>query len=99
MITQGFAIYDSKSGVYSPPFFQITKGLAIRAFSDTAADQNNMIAKHPVDFTLFYLGDYDDNTGLFTSAPTPTAIMKASETVGQGLSEGIKIPATQKDTN
>lgn len=81
MIQQAFSIFDTASGIYSPPFFQITKGLAIRIFSDTAKDKNTSIGQHPNDFTLFYLGEFDDNTGAYSSLETPTPIIKANETL------------------
>jgi len=81
MIQHAFSIFDTAAGVYSPPFFQITKGLAIRIFTDTAKDQKNSIGLHPNDYTLFSIGTFDDNTGLFTSLETPIPIIKANETL------------------
>ncbi len=81
MIIQMFSIFDSKSLAYSPPFFQTTKGLAIRIFSDLATDTTNQVGRHPTDFTLFFFGDFDDNTGKFDLLITPVSMLKASETV------------------
>jgi hypothetical protein len=39
-------------------------GLAIRAFQDNVnAEQENNISKHPDQFTLFKIGEFDDATG------------------------------------
>lgn len=81
MIQQAFSIFDTAAGVYSPPFFQITKGLAIRIFTDTANDKTNAIGLHPNDYTLFAVGTFDDNTGMFRPEPTPLPIIKANETL------------------
>lgn len=80
MIFQAFTIYDTASATYSPPFFQSTKGLAIRMFSETATDKTTSIGRHPMDFTLFHTGEYDDQTGTMQPALTPVPIIKASET-------------------
>lgn len=80
MIYQAFTIFDTAAQVYSPPFFQKSKGLAIRAFSETATDQSTSIGRHPMDFTLFIIGEYDDQTGRMTHNNTPEPIIKASET-------------------
>ena len=81
MIYQAFSIFDCKGVMYSPPFFQITKGLAIRRFSETATDLTTSIGLHPTDFTLFYLGDYNDQNGQMMPIATPEALIKASETL------------------
>lgn len=59
-----FAIFDTKAGCYSTPFFMQNKGLAIRAMQDMAMDNRTVINKHPADFVLFLLGEFDDNTGV-----------------------------------
>lgn len=59
-----FAIYDSKANYYSPPISFKSRGEAIRSFSDTAnsATKDNQIARHPSDFHLFEIADYDEET-------------------------------------
>lgn len=80
MVYSIFTIYDEKSESYSPPFFMATKGLAIRAFTETANGGETSIAKHPEDFTLYDLGDWDDQNGLFHQPDNPKPIIKAIET-------------------
>lgn len=58
-----FSIYDTKAEVYSKPFYELTIGSALRNFSDAANDPSTQFHKHPGDFSLFLLGEYDDNTG------------------------------------
>ena len=68
MILTIYSIYDSAAKAYAQPFFMHNDGLAIRAFQDmvNSQDENN-IAKHPDQFTLFKLGTFDDQSGNFTS--------------------------------
>ena len=65
MILKMFSVYDTKAEAYHQPFCTTTQSLAIRSFMDTANDESTSIGKHPADFNLFYLGEYDDHTGSF----------------------------------
>jgi hypothetical protein len=59
-----YSIFDSAAKAYTNPFFMHNDGLAIRAFSDNVnSEQENNIAKHPDQFTLFRIGEFDDASG------------------------------------
>ncbi len=62
MITKIFAIYDNKATAYMQPFFAGTPGLALRSFSDSANSQETIFNKHPTDFCLFEIGEFNDET-------------------------------------
>lgn len=70
------SIWDSKAEVFSQPMFFQAKGQAVRSFSDAVNEEGNF-KKHPEDFTLFVLGEFDDNTGLISAQPP--------ETLGNGV--------------
>ena len=73
-----YAVHDSKAEAYLQPYFAATAGIAVRSFVDCVSDSNHPFGKNPEDYTLFYLGEFDDVTGkLDTSSPT---------SVGNGLS-------------
>lgn len=57
------AVYDKATGAFFTPMFFRTRGEAIRSFSDAAVDDKSPFAKHPDDYAMFALGEYDDNTG------------------------------------
>lgn len=64
-----------------------TKGLAIRAFTETANGGETQIALHPEDFTLFHLGEWDDHNALFEGLiPQPASLIKAIETLPEEAS-------------
>jgi len=67
MILQMFAVFDSATKAYHAPFFQNSRGQAVRTFSDLANDSQTMLCKHPSDYTLFHTGNYDDTKGIVTS--------------------------------
>lgn len=63
------ATRDVVANLYSQPQFVVSLGAAVRSFGDACtntADPNNMLAKHPRDFELWHLGEYEDETGRFT---------------------------------
>jgi len=62
-----FAMYDSVARVYTPPFYMATSNVAIRAFALTANLPDSKVGLHPSDFTLYELGVFDDESGIFTA--------------------------------
>lgn len=58
-----FAIFDAASGAYMQPFFMVSRGAALRAFMDLADDPSSAVSKHPMDYTLFELASFDDQSG------------------------------------
>jgi len=78
MILKMFAIRDSKAEFYNQPFFQKTHGEAERNFRSLATDEKSQISKYPEDFDLYYLGEYDDQTGQMNPQKTPQHIVKAA---------------------
>lgn len=60
-----FTVFDSKVEAFLRPFFMQSKGEALRAFADTVNDKNTQLNRHPEDYTLFELGEYDDSNATF----------------------------------
>jgi len=79
MTSKVFAIHDSKAAAFASPFFMATKGQAIRAFTDLARDPQSMVGKHPIDYCLFYLSEYDDSLGSFVNLKAPENMGLASD--------------------
>lgn len=77
MILKIFSIRDQKSEVYNTPFYQKTHGEAERNFQQLVSDDKSTISKFPEDFDLYYLGEYDDNTGVTKPLDTPQHVAKA----------------------
>lgn len=59
-----FAVFDVKADVWKPPFTCQTRGVAVRAFGDAANDSESDIARHPEDYKLVLIGEWDDAHGL-----------------------------------
>lgn len=63
MILRCYSIFDRKGLIYHPPFYQATDGMAVRAMTDAANDANSAFNKHPNDYVLYCVGEYDDQKG------------------------------------
>lgn len=83
MILKIFAIRDIKAEAYFPPFFLPTPGLAERQFSDMVNNPDQITGKYPEDFTLYYLGEFNDHTGDINPLPEPTPLAKGKDLVAQ----------------
>lgn len=69
MKTVILAVRDQKTVNFTQPVTAPTIGAAIRSWGDqlnSPDNKNNDQARHPEDFSLWHLGDYDDNTGEIT---------------------------------
>lgn len=69
-----YAIHDSKIEAFMQPFVMHTAGEALRGFAELANDPQTNISKHPTDFTLFELGEYDEKSGALIPHATPMAL-------------------------
>lgn len=79
MILYVFSVRDRAANVFGQPFFGLSTGAAIRGFGDeiNRKAENNQLNKHPADFDLYILGEYDDSRGVFnTSDPRQIAVGK-----------------------
>lgn len=103
-----FSVFDSAVGAFGAPFFVPTRGLALRAFIDEASRVDSNIAKHPLDFSLFELGDYDESTGQFVNSIAPECLGTAASflakasggaEVSSGVSSGRRGPRPDLDAS
>ncbi|QXP08473.1 MAG: nonstructural protein [Arizlama microvirus] len=81
MTLKMFSVRDAKAETFNPPFFKPTHGEAERAFRQLCKDEKSMVASYPDDFDLYYLGEYDDNTGKFQTLDTPQHLIKAIQCI------------------
>ena len=76
-----YALYDDGVKAYLRPFWSDYKANAQRSFRqlvNQTDNRDNMVANHPDQFTLFELGVFDEQSGIFSSHPIPL-------TLGNGL--------------
>lgn len=64
---QVFAVHDAKAEAFLEPFFAMTRGQAVRQFVDSVNNPQHGFAKHPEDYVLFHIGEYDVASGKLSS--------------------------------
>lgn len=72
-------IRDRAADLFGQPSFVNNLGGAIRQFGDeikkpSTPERPNSLYDHPEDFDFYLLGEYDDETGVFTNEERPKQI-------------------------
>lgn len=68
MILHLYSVFDSAVQAYLPPFCERSDAAAVRAFRRACLDPNHAFAVSGKDYSLYYLGDFDDATGSLTQS-------------------------------
>lgn len=85
MIHKIFSVRDAKVDAYLQPFFAPTHGSALRSLTDAVNDPKHEFFKHAADYSLWYLGDFDDSDGVLVRHETgrPVHVMDCRELLGK----------------
>lgn len=89
MKLQVFTVYDSKIEAFASPFICKTKGEAIRSWIDIVNDRQSAFSKHPEDFTLMHIAEYDDSSGRYENFTVPKSLGLAIEYIKKGNNDEI----------
>lgn len=77
-----FTVHDSASDTFIPPFCMTTERDAIDSFRHVVQNEKqSAYAKFPSDFTLVYLGDFDQQNGSITLLVEKKHLVNASKFV------------------
>lgn len=79
-----YSVYDSKAQASVFQYFADTRGIAMRGFIDQCEKDGTMYAKHPGDFSLFEVGEFDETTQLVKGYDAVVNLGSALEFVGNG---------------
>lgn len=77
MKTKMYSIFDQKAAIFHPPLPQRTHGEAERTFASQVMATDSKIGQFPEDYDLYYVGEYDQETGKFEPLDTPHHVVKA----------------------
>lgn len=66
MRLKAFAIFDDKAKAFLPPFFLPERAIAVRTFADCVNNKEHAFGRHPADYSLFQVGDFDTDSGLIS---------------------------------
>lgn len=75
-----FSVYDNAVGVFGRPMFMRSQGEAVRVFTDEVnrAADDNMLNKHPNDYTLYSVGEWNDDDSALLGFSPPLKLVQAS---------------------
>ena len=75
-------MFDRAANIYGRPAFTPHLGAALRDFGDeiNRASQDNPLYKHPDDYDLYMLGEFDEEMGRFDSKE-PVLLTRGKDTV------------------
>lgn len=74
-----YGVLDVKAQAYRFLHFVQSNGEAIRSFSDAVRNPKSEISKHPEDYSLYFLGCIDDETGVIESVNPVQFLSRGSE--------------------
>ena len=80
-----FSVYDEKAQAYMRPFMFSTYGQATRAFSDGVNDPQSHMNKHYQDYSLYCIGEFDEETAALSPECPVVLVCRASEFIERGV--------------
>lgn len=74
-----YAIFDAVAKAHLQPFFAFSDPLAARMFTQAVNDQKSTLWANPVDYTLFRVGEFDDETGILYPVAKPELVVSGAQ--------------------
>lgn len=72
---KAYSIRDTKAEIFNPPAFKKTHGEAERDFKSMINNQKETpLSQYPEDYQLYYVGEYNDQTGIFQPLSAPQKV-------------------------
>lgn len=84
-----YSVHDVKAEAYLRPFFVPSHGLAIRSFENEVRNPDSPMHTNPEDYTLFQLGEFDDDTGSIKELPAPKCVLTGIQVVAKSLVKSV----------
>lgn len=76
------AVKDRAVDAYMKPMFVPHRNAAIRAFTDEVNRKESEMNKHPEDYDMYFLGEWNENTGIMENEPVqPELIARAQDLI------------------
>lgn len=73
------AVRDSAVDAFMRPFFVPSTGMAVRSFRDEVARSESEMFRHPADYELFQLAEFDEETGKFENLASPRSLIRGAD--------------------
>ena len=74
MQTNLYTVYDRASATHGTIFGARSAAECKRMVIDAANDPNTLLARHPNDYSLYYHGTFDDNSGVIVPQDKPVFV-------------------------
>lgn len=80
-ILQICCVFDSAANMFNRPFYVPHIAMATRSFRDQVnkPDETNELYRHPEDFALYSLGQFEEETATFELHARPELIIRAKD--------------------
>lgn len=88
-----YTIKDEKALTFLFPFYCQNTTEAVRSFQMSAENPKTSINRWPQEFSLYYLGQFDQTNAKFTMLETPEHVCSAVSVLSQTLQQ----PSTNTD--
>lgn len=90
------SVRDSAVNAYMRPFYVQAVGAAMRGFGDEVNNAGSEMNKHPGDYELYELGEFDEETGYIKMLPEPRMLARASDVkLKENQHETVQTPKRQ----
>lgn len=78
-----FVVKDRAIDTYGLPFAQSSTAQALRGFSDEINSDitTSAVAKHPDDYDLYTIGEYDEDTGKIIPMQPPQLVARGKDLI------------------
>jgi len=86
-----FAIYDSGVSSWRLPMFGRARGEILRWWTEAVNNAQSDFSKHPGDFTLFHIGNWDDEKCSFDLFKAPVSLGVAVEYIKKEANAPISV--------
>lgn len=75
------AVLDGAAEAYGRPVFVSARGLAVRSFTDEVnrRSEDNAMNTHPADYTLWYMGTFNEQSGEWRMLDKPEMVCRGSD--------------------
>jgi len=94
MILKIFTVHDSKAEAFITPFFCPTSGVAIRNFEAAANEEGHAFHNHASDYTLFEIGEFDDQSADVRMLASPVSLGLAINYI-KGNESAVNVPSVR----
>lgn len=91
-----YSIRDNSAEVYGELWFEHTHGSAERQLRQLSNDPKSKVCAFPEDYSLYFIGEFDNKTGKFSGPAEPTHIVKAVQLKSTPVPTLAKDPADRQ---